>query len=444
MHSSDSRLNRREFLHRSAVVAAGSAALGSTALSYSRIAGANDRISLGHIGIGNRGGELDGIVALLKDTKNTEVTAVCDLWTHNLERAAAANHKYYGKAPRALQHPQELLALKDVDAVMISTPEHSHSPLLRMTAEAGKDAYCEKPMGNALEEVKAARDAVHVRNLIVQIGTQHRSEPYQIAVRDLIRSGVLGEVTKYEIEWNYHGPRWRGRPEVKMIREQDTDWRSWLMNKTYRPFDPQLYFEFRLYKEFSSGISDQWMSHGIDLCHYFLDQSFPESVVANGGIFAWHDGRENPDTFQALFTYPKGFLVSYATSFGNDAPGFTRIMGKRATMINRGGEGSPRWQMVEEKGNHEQDASVDSQRAVKDILLPGDKSLPPTEIGDEDPSHMINWLDCLRSRKQPNATVQNGFSHSVACMMAARAYWSGKKIYWDPKAEAILDHIPEA
>src|SRR5467141_1118140 len=367
MNSSDGKINRREFLQRSAVVAAGNAALSSPALSYSRIAGANDRISLGHIGIGNRGGELDGIVALLKDTKNAEVAAVCDLWTHNLERAVAANQKYYGKAPQALRHPQELLALKDVDAVMISTPEHSHSPLLKMTAEAGKDAYCEKPMGNVLEEVKAARDAVLVRNLIAQIGTQHRSEPYQIAVRDQIRSGVLGEVTKYEIVWNYRGPRWRGRPEVKMIREQDTHWREWLMTKKSRPFAPHLYFEFRLYKEFSSGIPDQWMSHGMDLVHYFLDETYPESVVANGGVFAWHDGRENADTFQALYTYSRGLLVSYATSFGNDAPSFTRIMGKNATLVNQGGEGSPRWQIVEEKGNHEDDPTVDSRRAAKNV-----------------------------------------------------------------------------
>ena len=442
MERSENKINRREFLQKSAAVAAGSAALSSTALSYTRIAGANDRISLGHIGVGNRGSELDGIVASLKDQNNVELTEVCDLWTHNLERAVAVNEKHYGKAPRALTHPRDLLALKNVDAVLISTPEHSHSPLLKMTAEAGKHAYCEKPMGNVLEEVKAARDEVLARNLIVQIGTQHRSEPYQIAVRDLIRSRVLGEVSKYEIEWNYHGPRWRGRPEVKLIREQDTDWRAWLMNKPYRPFDPQLYFEFRLYKDFSSGISDQWMSHGIDLCHYFLDETYPESVVANGGIFAWHDGRENPDTFQALFTYPRGLLVSYATSFGNDAPGFTRIMGKKATMINHGGEGSPRWQMVEEKGNHEDDPTVDSRRAVKDIVLTGDKTLPPTWMGDENPSHMINWLDCMRNRKQSNATVHHGFAHSVACMMAERAYWSGKKIYWDPKAEAILDHSP--
>ncbi len=436
MDSSDPKINRREFLHKGAVVAAGGAAWSGTALSYTRIAGANDRISLGHIGVGNRGSELDGIVASLKDQKNVEMTAVCDLWAHNVERAMAANQRFYGKAPRALRHPQELLALKDVDAVLISTPEHSHSPLLKMSAGAGKDTYCEKPMGNVLEEVKAARDAVLLKNLIVQV------ERYQIAVRDLVRSKVLGEATKYEIEWNYHGPRWRGRPEVKMIREQDTDWQTWLMGKPSRPFDPQLYFEFRLYKDFSSGIPDQWMSHGIDLCHFFLAEKYPASVVANGGVFAWHDGRENPDTFQALFTYSSGLLVSYATSFGNDAPSFTRIMGKNATLINHGGEGSPRWQMVEEKGNHEDDPTVDSRRAVKDVTLGDDKSLPPTSIGDEDPSHMTNWLDCLRSRKQPNATVHHGYAHSVACIMAAQAYWSGKKLYWDPRAEAILDTRP--
>jgi predicted dehydrogenase len=231
---------------------------------------------------------------------------------------------------------------------------------------------------------------------------------------------------------------------VKKIREQDTDWNAWLLKKPRRPFDPQLYFEYRLYKEFSSGIPDQWMSHGTDLVHYFMDEKYPESVVAHGGVFAWHDGRENADTFQALLTYPKGFLVSYSTSFGNDAPGYTRIMGKRATLFNSGGEGSPRWRMVEELGNHEQDNDVDEKRKGGDILLPGDKSLPPMGIADEDLSHMTNWLDCLHTRKQPNATVQDGFSHSVACMMATQAYWSGKKIYFDSKTEQILDHPPAA
>src|SRR5262250_2255527 len=203
MNSEDGKVGRREFLQKTALMATATAATGSSALSYSRIAGANDRISLGHIGVGNRGSELDGIVAHLRDTKNVEMTAVCDLWSHNLERAETANEKRYGKAPRALRHPEELLALKDVDAVLISTPEHSHSPILKMTAEAGKDAYVEKPMGNVLEEVKGARDAVIARNLITQIGTQHRSEPYQIAARDFMRAGAIGEVSKYEIVWNY-------------------------------------------------------------------------------------------------------------------------------------------------------------------------------------------------------------------------------------------------
>jgi predicted dehydrogenase len=443
MSASEFKVNRREFLQKGAMIAAGTAAVSSTALSYSRIPGANDRISLGHIGIGSRGEELDGMVAKLSHSGNVEMTAVCDLWTKNLESAVAANQKYYGKAPRSLRTPEELLQLKDVDAVIISSPEHSHCLLLKMAVEAGKDVYCEKPMGNVLGEVKAARNVALASKQIVQIGTQHRSEPYQIAVRDLVHTGALGDVTKYEIVWNYNGPRWRGRPEVKELREQDTNWRAWLMNKPYRPFDPQLYFEYRLYKDFSNGIADQWMSHGIDLCHFFMDETHPVSVVAHGGIFAWHDGRENPDTFQALFQYPKGFLVSYATSFGNDSPSFTRIMGKKGTLFNIGGEGSPRWQFVEEKGNHEDDYDVDQKRATKDILLPGDKALPPGGMGDEDLSHVTNWLDCLRSRRQPNATVQNGFSHSVACMMAAKAYWSGKKLYWDSRSEEIVETAPK-
>ena len=426
-------------LSRRAMLQAGLAAAASTAVSYARIRGANDRISIGQIGIGSRGRELASVVAGLKDEDNVEMTAVCDLWKVNRERAVRAATGEYGRAPRSFQYVEELLALQDLDAIIISTADFQHAPMLRMAAEAGKDAYVEKPMGNVLEEAKAARDTVRARGLVVQVGTQHRSEPYQRAVRGRIAGGALGDVSKVEIVWNYHGPRWRGRPEVKQIREEDTDWRRWLLTKPWRPFDPQLYFEFRLYKEFSSGIPDQWMSHGIDLCHFFLDEKFPVSVVAHGGIFAWHDGRQNADTFQALFVYPKGFLVSYATSFGNDSPSFTRIMGKSGTMVNTGGEGSPRWQFVTEVGTHEDDYDVDKKRAVKDILLPGDKGLPPQGMGDDDLSHMTNWFDCLRSRQQPNATVEHGFSHSVACMMATEAYWSGKRMYWDTATEQIVD-----
>jgi len=435
------RINRRSFLGQAGAAALGAGALNRTASSYGRILGANDRISLGHIGEGRRGTELDEIVAKLK-SKNVEMTAVCDLWKVNRDAAAARAQAAYGRAPRSFQYMEELLALKDVDAVLVSTADFQHATHLKQVVEAGKDCYCEKPMANDLAEAKAAREAVRRSRAIVQVGTQHRSEAYQIAAKQFIDGGALGQVSKVEIVWNYHGPRWRGRSEVAQLREQDTDWRRWLLAKPFRPFDPRMYFEFRLYRDFSSGIPDQWMSHGIDLMHYFLDDSFPRSVVAHGGVLAWPDGRENPDTFHALLEYPKGFLVSYSTSFGNDCDSFTRIMGKSATLINIGGEGSPRWKWVEEKGTHEDDPNV--KRAEKYITLPGDDRLPPTGIGDDDLSHMTNWFECLRSRKQPNATVHHGYAHSVAVIMAARAYREGKKLYWDPKTESILDRPAQA
>jgi predicted dehydrogenase len=442
MSDSSQGMNRRSFLGKSAAVIASGVVLPRTALSYENIVGANDRISLGHVGIGNRGGDLDLIASKLKSSHNVEMTAVCDLWKLNREKAVGTNTSYYGRAPRAVQHVEELLAMKDVDGVLISTPEHSHSPILKMAAEVGKDAYVEKPMGNVLAEAQAARDAVLQAKTVVQVGTQHRSEPYQKAAHDVVQRGTLGDISKVEIVWNYHGPRWRGRPEVKQIREQDTDWNKWLLTKASRPFDPRMYFEFRLYKDFSSGIPDQWMSHAIDVVHWFMNDSFPKSVVAHGGVFAWHDGRETADTFQALLEYPKGFLVSYSTSFGNDAPSFTRYMGKSATLINIGGEGSPRYQVIEEKGTHEDDTDIDEKRTSKFISLPGESKLPPMGIDDLTVEHMANWFECMRSRQQPNATVHDGFAHSVACMMAAQSYFSGKKMYWDAATETIVDRPP--
>lgn len=439
--ANEKKLDRRAFLSRTTGVMAGSA-LGVSALSYSQIAGANERISIGHIGIGNRGSGLLRQVSQLKSKFNVETTAVCDLWKDNRERAVANSNRFFGREPRAYQYLEDLLALKDLDAVIIATPEHSHSPVLRLAVDAGKNAYCEKPMGNVLTEVKAARDAVRQRKLVVQIGTQHRSEPYQLAAREVVRSGVLGDVSKYELVWNYNGPRWRGRPQVKQIREADTDWKKWLMTKPLRPFDPQLYFEFRLYREFSSGIADQWLSHGCDLVHFYMNEAAPRSVMAQGGVFAWHDGRENPDTFHTLVEYPT-FLMSFSTSFGNDCDSFSRIMGKKATLVNIGGEGSPRWKLVDEKGNHEDNPHV--QRAERWVTLRGDDKPGPINIGDDDLSHMTNWFECLRSRNlRTNATVDNGYLHAVVCIMAAQSYWQGKRLYYDARKEEILDHAPNA
>ena len=175
MSDPEETIDRRKFLTKSAALVAGGAAFASTPLSYDKILGANDRISVCHIGNGSRGGELGWIVSQLKTSQNVEITTVCDLWRRNREKAVAVNTKYYARAPRAYQYLEDVLDLKDVDAVIISTPEHSHSPILKMAVEAGKDAYVEKPMGNVLAEAKAARDAAMISKRIVQVASQRTS-----------------------------------------------------------------------------------------------------------------------------------------------------------------------------------------------------------------------------------------------------------------------------
>jgi predicted dehydrogenase len=441
MERSEKNITRRTFLGQAATAVAG-ATMGTTALSYSRILGANDRISLAIVGVGRRGQSHLQIISQIKDSKNVEPTAVCDLWTVYREKAAATVEKTYGRAPRALKYVEDLLALKDVDGVTFATPEHQHAVQMKMAAEAGKHIYVEKSMANVLEEAKAARDAVLARpNLIVQVGTQRRSEPYQINACNFLKTGACGEISKVEVVWNFHGPRWRGRAEIEHTREEDVDWGKFLLTKPFRPFDPQLYWEYRLYRDFSSGIPDGWWSHGTDLIHWFMDDYFPKSVVAQGGVFAWYDGRENPDTIQALLEYPKGFLVSISSCLGNDCDSFMRFMGKKGTLIDVGdNEGTPCWKWVEEKGNLEDTPAI--IRAEKWLTLPGEDRMPPAITTDEDPSHMMNWLDAMRAGKQPSAPVQAGFAHSVACIMTDLSYRQGKKLYWDAKNELIVDQPP--
>jgi predicted dehydrogenase len=235
------------------------------------------------------------------------------------------------------------------------------------------------------------------------------------------------------------------------LREEDTDWKRWLLGKPDRPFDPHVYLEFRLYKEFSSGIFDQWLSHGSDLVHLWMDEAYPASVVANGGIFVWNDGRENPDTCVVAVTYPKGFLYTYKTTFGNSYRSFSRLQGRDGTIENFGGEGASLFITGREGSRQEYDPQESGPVYTKVPLEPpsGDGQAtvhvpgapPPNSLGpgDDNVEHLMNWLRAMRARKEPNATVDHGFSHSVVCIMAAQSYMSGKRLYWDPKREEITD-----
>jgi predicted dehydrogenase len=371
--------------------------------------------------------------------QNVEITAVCELWSMNREKASSDVEGKFGRKPRVFQYYEEMLALADVDAVMIATGDFQHAKLLVEVVKAGKDCYCEKPMANVLEEAKLARDTVLGSKQVVQMGSQWLSDPYQLAVRDIVRSGVLGKITRIEQVWNKNEERWRGRPEVKQIREQDTDWKRWLLGKPYRPFDPQVYFEFRLYRDFSSGIADQWMSHGSGLVHFYMDEDIPETMVANGGIYAWPDGRENPDTFTAVATYKKGFVFVYQTQFGNSFGSHSALLGSQGTLWSEGGEGSQKWMLTPRGGKPTDRRPRPGHTPVAEertITVAG-ASPPSAEPSDDSKSHFDNWILSMRKRTQANGDIHTGFRHSVAVIMAARAYREGRKVRWDAAREEI-------
>ena len=448
-------LTRRDFIGKTAAAAAGAAVLATTARSYSRIAGANDRIQIGQIGCSDRA---FGHRLMLKATSDTfdsnfDYRSVCDIWSVNREKGADDAKLVFGSRPKTYKYSEELLADKELDAVMIATGDHQHARLLAEVVRAGKDAYCEKPMANTLEDAKLARAAVLESGCIAQMGSQWLSDPYQQRVREIVRSGKLGKITKIEQSWNYNGPRWHvpKDPDIAEIRQVDTDWERWLLGRPWRPFDPRVYFEFRIFKDFSGGITDQWYSHAAGLAHFYLDTFIPDNTVANGGIFAWHDVRENPDTFECLSVFrEKEVLYSYSSSYGNYYGDHTIIRGTEGTLYSPGGEGSPRWYFLPEKrsawdSNMVFDRSFKKNSEPELVTLPGrEKEIPLIHQDDNLPLHTDNWLQCLRERKTPNGSIETGFAHAVAVVMATRAYREGKTMYWDRLKEEIVDRPPQS
>ena len=436
-------VSRRSVLYGSAV-----AALPFTARSYAQILGANDRIQIGQIGCGHRA---VGHRRMLKKSSATDpkfdLRSVCDLWTVNRERAAADVEKQFGARPRMFKYSEQLLADPELDAVTIGTGDHQHARILAEVVKAGKDCYCEKPMANTLEDAKLARDTVRASKQVVQMGSQWLSDPYQQQVREIVRSGKLGKVVSINQSWNYNGPRWDvpNSPDIASIREEDTDWDRWLLGRPARPFDPRVYFEFRIFKDFSGGITDQWYSHGSGLAHFYLDTFIPDDTVANGGIFAWHDVRENPDTFQCVSTFAeKQVLYSYSTTFGNAYGDHTIIRGTHGTLYSPGGEGSPQWWFAAETKSGWGSNVVFDRNTGKAkpelVTIPGNEEMPPVSQDDNLKYHTDDWFQCMRSRKTPNGHIDTGFAHAVAVVMANRSYREGKKMYWDRKNEQILDH----
>jgi len=448
---SKQKITRRTFLGKTtAGIAVATAAM--SASSYQRIMGANDRINIGFLGCGARGRGHRRMVNMSFKEKNLGVVAVCDIWKLNREKAALDCKKKFGVDLKQFKYSEDMLKMPELDAVMIATGDHQHAKILAEVVKAGKDCYCEKPMAVDVEEAKLARDAVLASKQVVQMGSQWVSDPIQQKVREIVRSGKLGQITKIEQVWNDNNHRWHvpEDPDVATIREEDTDWERWLLGKPYRPFNPRVYFEFRIFREFSGGITSQWMSHGIGLVHFYTDTAIPDSMVANGGIFGWPDIRQNPDTFHALATYDDAkFLYSYSSSYANKFGDYSCIRGKDGTLFAHGGEGSPRWFFIPEHlrlpGGFDfyegLKAAVKSGKAEMITAKEYGNKLPPVNVSDDSKFHLDNWIDCMRTRNlKPNGHIHTGFWHSIGAIMATRAYREGKKLYWDRIKEEIIDH----
>jgi predicted dehydrogenase len=438
--------NRRDFLKMGGAALA-TAAVSWNAKSYARVIGANDRVGVGVIGCGDRMKQ-SLIPAFHQNAQdmNFEFVAVSDIWNRRREEGAAYIQKICGGGSIApVRNNDELYARKDVDAVLIATADFQHALHGVEAVKAGRDAYVEKPTAHTMADAKAFRDAVKQTGKIVQVGTQRRSTPSYQKAAEYIKSGKFGDIVMVEMTWNVNQPgRWRRPDVVPLLKEQDTDWKRYLMNRPYEPFNARKYLEFRLFWPYSSGIPDQWLVHQIDTVHWFTGYPHPRSVVANGGIYAWKDGRKNWDTMTAVFDYgplddpSKGFQVLYTSRQTNSAGGVKEIYYSVGGMLDMDK------QIVTSEGGLK--AKAAAEMGMKEDLLPtfslGEAQKAETSANTgADPmtsANVRNWMECVRSRKTPNADIDAGYSHSIALCMNVAAIQTGEKVTFDDKTQQVL------
>ncbi len=410
-----SQMTRRDFLKTATT---GAAALSLNAILHTRAHGANDRIRLGLIGCGDRGrnAHMEGIHPYDKD-QNVEFVAVCDPWKVKREEAAAKAREWYGREPKQFTHYGDLLEKGEVDAVMIASCDHLHMTHLLAAAKAKKDTYCEKPMSMNQEELFRAYDAVKESGIVVQIGTQLRSFPSFTGVREFIKTGALGRISRIEQRRNSTKPYWYHY--IKEVKEEDVDWKEFLMDRPFRPFDPVQYSGWYGYRDFSDGPVPGFGSHYLDLVHYITGARYPSSAVCLGGIITWKDEYKFtcPDHVQAEWLYPEGFLVSYTTNFGNGGGNTFRIFGENGSV-----------DMLD----------WNKPYFTTDGALKGGEKEEQTPIADVPrPDHFLDWLQCLRSRAVPNASIDEGMLHGVGCLMAVRAFDTGQRQVYDAEKREI-------
>jgi len=371
----------------------------------------NDRIRLGQIGCGGR--SRDHLSELVKAGENAAIVAVCDVWRVNREQRAFDIEKAFGAKPRQTTHYQELLAMPDIDAVLIATPDMTHPRILMDAVAAGKDVYVEKPFAVDFHDGKAAWQAVKRTNRVVQVGTQRRSTPEFLGAAKAIQSGAIGKVTRVDMQIHFQEQRWH--KDLDNVKPEDVDWQAFQFGgRITGPFNARKLREWQLFRETTNGIAGLWMCHLIDLAGWYLEDPYPKHAVTLGGVYLWKDGRQTSDVFQSIVEYNE-CQVTFGMSLTNAAGNRNLWFGTKGTLdldnLKISGEGSNRPDRLTES------AAIEK---------------PPIE------SHMANFLRCVRSRGTPRASVDNGFHHAVAGCMAAVSLETGRRVAFDPDKLEIV------
>lgn len=402
--------SRRDFISTSVRVAAATG-LTLSAAQWNTVLGANDRLRLGVIGTGNRGSDVMG--NFLK-TPNVEVVALCDVYDKNLNSALA---KTEGKAKTYTDY-QALLDAKDVDAVLIATPDPWHAQMSIDALHAGKDVYCEKPLTFSIEEgykiIKTVRDTKRV----FQVGLQQRSgEHYAEAKREFFDTGKIGKVTLVRTWW--HGNSYHLRKPNFTEKPAGLDWKKFLGPVKYREFDAQQFYNWRAYLDFGGGQITDLFTHWIDVVHWFMGEDIPIAANAAGGVYHYKDGRTAPDTIALQLEYPSQWTATFEATLVPGARGAAiEFMGTGGRLqIDRGGY------LFQEMTPRKATAAEPITRQVKhDITI----------------DHVRNFVECVKSRSTPPSDVIGGHRSALASHLGKIAYLKKQRITFDAAKEKTV------
>jgi predicted dehydrogenase len=422
MRKEDQDMNRRTFTSNMARGAVGMAVAGGPLAS--RILGANDRIRMGFIGVGEMG------TADLKDHMRTgqiDVVAIADPYQPHLDAALALTN---GQA-KGFKDFRRVLDMKDIDAVTVAVPDHWHAIPMIMACQSGKDVYVEKPLSHTLEEGRKMCEAAAKYKRVVQVGTQQRSGTHFQEAVQLVRSGRIGKVTNIDtwIYWNQPA-EWLGNPP-DCDPPSTLDWDLWLGPAPYHAYNPnRCIANFRWFWDYANGMLTDWGAHLIDVAHWAMGVDAPKTVSFSGGKYAVETNTETPDTFEALWEYPaspvsgKEFLVNFRCRFTNgytpDGRGAgTQFYGTDGTlMVDRGGYALyPK--------NYRPGKTPESE------IIRGGTS-------DQHFPHVQNFLDCVRTRQKTHSDVETVHRVTSACLTAVIAGKLGRKLKWDAQAERFI------